>query len=217
MAVGVTTGSGLLVDWLWFDMLGFGGVFATTWGTKLIVFGVAAVLSAALLALNGVLAARTQPPPQPRRLRLMRGNGVEGLPDILELSPENLPWRLIVVALAVVLGLFIGVAQAGNWETFLNWLYGVPFGRTDPLFGKDLGFYVFVLPAYGIVRDWGILMVFLAVVHGRRRVLGARRHRRRIGNSTREPGGGAAPLRAARCLLHRQSRAITSSSATICC
>jgi hypothetical protein len=163
VTLGVTTGSGLLVDWLWFNMLGFGAVFVTTWGTKLITFGVVAVLSAALLALNGVLAARTQPPPQPRRLRVMRGNGVEGLPDILELSPENLPWRLIVVALAVVLGLFIGVAQAGNWETFLNWLYGVPFGRSDPLFGKDLGFYVFVLPAYGIVRDWGILMVFLAV------------------------------------------------------
>ena len=163
LTVAAATLSGLLVDWLWFDMLGFGGVFATTWGTKLIAFGVAAVLSAALLALNGVLAARTLPPPQPRRLRLMRGDGVEGLPDILELMPENLPWRLIVVALAAVLGLFIGVAQAGNWETFLNWLYGVPFGRTDPLFGKDLGFYVFVLPAYGILRDWGILMVFLAI------------------------------------------------------
>jgi uncharacterized membrane protein (UPF0182 family) len=160
---GVTTGGGLLVDWLWFDMLGFGGVFATTWGTKLIAFGVAAVLSAGLLALNGVLAARTQPPPQPRRLRLMRGDGDEGLPDILELSPENLPWRLIVVALAVVFGLFIGFAQAGNWQTFLNWLYGVPFGSSDPLFSKDLGFYIFVLPTYGVVRDWGILMVFLAI------------------------------------------------------
>ncbi|MGD0947309.1 MAG: UPF0182 family protein [Candidatus Binatia bacterium] len=163
LTVGAATLSGLLVDWLWFNMLGFGAVFVTTWGTKLIAFGVAAVLSAALLAFNGVLAARTLPPPQPRRLRLMRGDGVEGVPDILELTPENLPWRLIVVALAAVLGLFIGVAQAGNWETFLNWLYGVPFGRTDPLFGKDLGFYVFVLPAYGILRDWGILMVFLAI------------------------------------------------------
>jgi len=160
----VTTGSGLLVDWLWFGMLGFGAVFVTTWGTMLVAFGVAAVLSAVLLALNGVLAARTLPPPQVRRLRLMRGNGNDGVPDILEFTPENLPWRVIVVALAAVLGVFIGVAQAGNWETFLNWLYGVPFGRSDPLFGKDLGFYVFVLPAYGILRDWGILMVFLAIV-----------------------------------------------------
>jgi uncharacterized membrane protein (UPF0182 family) len=155
--------SGFLVDWLWFGTLGFGAVFATTWQTKVITFGVAASLSTMLLALNGVLAARARPP-QVRRLRIMRGNGHDGVPDIVEFTPENLPWRAIAVGLAAVLGLFIGVAQAANWASFLNWLYGVPFGRTDPLFAKDLGFYVFVLPVYGIMRDWGILLVFLAIL-----------------------------------------------------
>src|ERR1019366_10706655 len=34
----------------------------------------------------------------------------------------------------------------------------------DPLFGNDLGFYVFALPLYDLVRDWGVLIILLAIV-----------------------------------------------------
>ncbi|MFI5397221.1 MAG: UPF0182 family protein [Candidatus Binatia bacterium] len=162
--IGFTTFSNFLVDWLWFGTLGFGGVFWTTWQTKLVAFGIAACLSAVLLLFSGLLAASARLPPV-RRFRLMRGNGIriENLPEFLEFSPENLPWRAIVAVLACVLGVLIGLAQASNWEMFLKWRYAVPFGRTDPLFGNDLGFYVFTLPVYSLARDWGILIIFLAM------------------------------------------------------
>jgi uncharacterized membrane protein (UPF0182 family) len=77
---------------------------------------------------------------------------------------ENLPWRLIIPAVALLLGGFIGVAQTGNFETVLKWFYAAPFGRSDPLFGQDLGFYIFSLPFYGLLRDWGLFITFLAAV-----------------------------------------------------
>ena len=36
------------------------------------------------------------------------------------------------------------------------------FGRSDPLFGHDLGFYVFSLPVYELMRDWALLIIFLS-------------------------------------------------------
>ena len=156
--------AGFFVDWLWFDSLGLGAVFATVWRMKVLVFGVATGASAILLAANGLVAARARTP-RVRRLRLVRGNGggIE-LPDFLELSPDTLPWRTLVLVGASLLGVFVGLAQAANWDSVLTWLYAVPFGRVDPLFARDVSFYMFVLPLYGVVRDWALLMVFLAAV-----------------------------------------------------
>jgi uncharacterized membrane protein (UPF0182 family) len=157
---------GFLVDCLWFDSLGFGAVFTTVWETKLAVFVITAGVSMMLLIANGWFAIRSPSPPV-RRLRVVRGNGggiVEDLPEIFEFSSDSLPWRLIVLLLALLLSLVIGLAQAGNWETFLKWLHAAPFERTDPLFGYDLGFYVFSVPVYKLVRDWGLLLVFLGGV-----------------------------------------------------
>jgi hypothetical protein len=44
-------------------------------------------------------------------------------------------------------GLFAGWVVARSWETFLLWRHRQPFGELDPVFGLDLGFYVFTLPA----------------------------------------------------------------------
>jgi len=160
--VSFSTLTELLVDWLWFGSLGFGEVFGTVWRTKLFVFVIAAGVSWTVLTANGLVAVRARPP-RVRRLRVVRGNGgIEGLPEVLELSLENIPWRAIVLAVATLLSLFIGLAQAENWETFLKWRSAVPFERTDPVFGHDLGFYVFTLPVCDVLRDWALLILFLA-------------------------------------------------------
>ena len=151
---------GFFVDWLWFDSLGFGAVFGTIWKAKTVAFAVAAVVSAAFLAINGLVAVRARAP-KVRRLRVIRADG-GGVPEVIEFHPDSLPWRSIVIAVAAFLALLIGLAQAGNWEVFLKALDAVPFGRTEPLFGRDLGFYVFTVPVLGVIRDWGLLIVFLA-------------------------------------------------------
>jgi len=155
--------SRFFVDLLWFSALGFRAVFTRSWLTVLTVFVSATGLSSAILLLNGFIALGTTAAGsnRPRSFRIV-GRSTEGLPQVIELSLDNLPLRLILAAVALVVGLFIGFAQTGNWDTLLKWLYATPFGRSDPLFGNDLGFYVFSLPVYELLRDWGLLIIVLS-------------------------------------------------------
>lgn len=155
--------SRFFVDLLWFSSLGFRAVFTTTWVTMLAMFASATGLSSVILLLNGFIAVRAMSAAMNRRqsFRIV-GRGAQGLPEVIELSLDKLPWRLIIVAAALVIGVFIGVAQTGNWDTFLKWFYAAPFGQSDPLFGNDLGFYVFSLPVYELLKDWALLIIFLS-------------------------------------------------------
>ena len=159
----LTTLSSFFVDLLWFDALGFKAVFTTVWLTTIVMFGIAALLSSAILWVNGFIAVRAS------RSRGQSGfkfvtRDAQGLPQVIEFSVGNFPWRLIIPAAALSVGLFIGLAQAANWEAVLKWLHAVPFGRPDPLFGRDLGFYIFSLPVYELLRDWGISIIFWSAV-----------------------------------------------------
>ncbi|MGE5217519.1 MAG: UPF0182 family protein [Chloroflexota bacterium] len=154
--------SRFFVDLLWFSSLGFRDVFTTTWFTMLTVFVVGAAASSTILGLNGMIALKIKSAAarRPQSFRVIR-RSAEGIPEVIELSLDRLPLRLIVAAGSLVIGLFVGFAQSSNWDTLLKWFYAVPFGRSDPLFGNDLGFYVFALPAYELLRDWALLIVFL--------------------------------------------------------
>jgi uncharacterized protein len=164
VAAAFSVGTDFLVDWLWFDALGFSAVFFTVWRTQVVAFAGSAALSALVLAVNGLLAVRL-PVSRIRGMRLVRRNGGgEGLPVFLELTPDRLPWRVIILAAAAVLSVFIGLVQASHWQLFLRGLHGVPFGRSDPVFANDLGFYVFTLPVYQVVRDWGFTVLFFAAL-----------------------------------------------------
>jgi uncharacterized membrane protein (UPF0182 family) len=161
----LSTLGGFLVDWLWFDTLGFGAVFATGWHTQLAIFAIGAGCSALVLALNGLIAVGA-PVVSVRRLRMMRPRGGpdEALREVIEFSTEDLPWRRLVLAGAGVIGVFIGLGQAGHWLDVLRWRSAVPFARTDPVFGRDLGWYVFTLPVYRLALDWGFLVMVLGAL-----------------------------------------------------
>jgi uncharacterized protein len=48
-----------------------------------------------------------------------------------------------------------------NWDVLLRFVYQVPYGQTDPVFGKDIGFYLFSLPAYVALKNWMLLTLIL--------------------------------------------------------
>jgi uncharacterized protein len=155
--------SRFFVDLLWFSSLGFRAVFTTTWVTVLAVFVSATGLSAAIILLNGLIAtqATTASPRRPQSFRIV-GRSAQGLPEVIELSLDKLPLKSVAAGVASVLGLFIGFAQTGNWDTILKWYHAVPFGRSDPLFGNDLAFYLFSLPVYELLKNWLLLIIFLS-------------------------------------------------------
>jgi hypothetical protein len=52
--------------------------------------------------------------------------------------------------LAVWVGTFGGWLYAGNYQQALLALHGTPFSQVDPVFGNDIGFYVYLLPLWQI-------------------------------------------------------------------
>ena len=66
-----------------------------------------------------------------------------------------------VVAISLVTGSIFGSSATGHWQTFLLWQHRQSFGTTDPLHGKDIGYFVFTLPFELVIFGW---LVWLAVV-----------------------------------------------------
>ncbi|ERN39880.1 hypothetical protein KR51_00036630 [Rubidibacter lacunae KORDI 51-2] len=60
--------------------------------------------------------------------------------------------RLILRAVAVLLSIFFASIVAANWTRVLLFLHAQPFERVEPLFGRDIGFYVFKLPIWELLN-----------------------------------------------------------------
>jgi uncharacterized membrane protein (UPF0182 family) len=71
---------------------------------------------------------------------------------------------LLILFVALVLGLLIAMGETGRWDLILRFIYQAPYGRNDPLFGKDIGFYLFSLPVYVAVKNWLLWILLLATL-----------------------------------------------------
>ena len=156
--------SDFLVDWAWFSAIGYLDVFGTILGGKAVLFFAVFAGSAILLWVNGSLAsrfARRRGHVHPVGFAQEAG-GVQTLPELLELMRQRLPWRLLIAGVAGVLAILIAAGEVSNWDLFLRFVYQVPYGESDPQFGKDIGFYLFSLPAYVVLKNWLLLTLVLS-------------------------------------------------------
>src|SRR6266550_1356901 len=55
------------------------------------------------------------------------------------------PW-FSALGYELVFALFLALAVSAGWMPVLQFLHQTPFGVTDPVFGRDLAYYVFTLP-----------------------------------------------------------------------
>ncbi|MBV5261487.1 UPF0182 family protein [Synechococcus moorigangaii CMS01] len=77
------------------------------------------------------------------------------LPLVAAMIVGILWWRRFSLrAIAVVLSLCFGIILANNWVRVFQGWFGLPFGEIDPIYGHDVGFYVFTLPLWQIVDFW---------------------------------------------------------------
>jgi uncharacterized membrane protein (UPF0182 family) len=156
---GLVVGGGILVDALWFGHLGYLVVFRTMLAAKVVCFLVGGTVAFAVIAGAGLYAVRdlrSHP-----RVIVRWGNG-ETLPELIATIGDRIPWRLLTAGVAGLLSLLLGLAQAANWKTYLLWLWGGEYGKADPLFATDIGFYLFSLPAYRSLASAAVPVTLLA-------------------------------------------------------
>ena len=131
----------LYTDWLWYGEVGYTQVFTTVLTLRgWLVLGAGGIVFVFLYA-NLWMAART------------------AAPDVLwELDDQlGLPGR-------AVLELLSGIRASASWDMLLRYLNATPFGVTDPLFGRDLAFFVFELPLWRFIYGGALTLVMGTLV-----------------------------------------------------
>ena len=58
----------------------------------------------------------------------------------------------------------MGGLALGGWNTIQLFLHRVPFGQTDPTFGKDISFFLFELPFYRLIQSYANFLLLIALV-----------------------------------------------------
>ncbi|MGB8893045.1 MAG: UPF0182 family protein, partial [Pseudolabrys sp.] len=155
--------SSFLVDWLWFSTIGYLDVFWTTIVAEAEVFIAVFIATTIILWANGSFAFRFAQSRRKQRAAEFewKSTGVVTLPDLFEFARHRLPWSTVIICGACLLAALVAWGEADNWRLFLRFLYQVPYGASDPLYNKDIGFYLFTLPAYVAIKKWMLLTLFL--------------------------------------------------------
>ena len=134
----------IYTDWLWYGSLGLRSVYVKVLVTRVALFIVGAAVVAAGLVVSLYFANRQSEGPP--------AAAVAVAPEALAFLKRLVFWGRIGVV--VILSAVFGAIMAAHWEIFLRFANSVPFGETDPVFGKDLSFYVFKMPVYQFLQGW---------------------------------------------------------------
>ncbi|NNN02308.1 MAG: UPF0182 family protein [Acidimicrobiaceae bacterium] len=71
--------------------------------------------------------------------------------------------KRVYAAIALVMGLVAGLNAIGQWQKYILFANSQPFHVKDPLFHKDISFYVFTLPFVSFVVTW-LLVTFVVTL-----------------------------------------------------
>lgn len=151
----VYAASSFWTEILWFQQMHATRILLTRWGVIAGLAVVGVVLSVAVLRTMIGLAHR-------HRVSSKRGEAAANLrqyQDAIEPFKKLAFWLV-----ALVLGIPAGLRLAEGWQTALTWLNATPFGKTDPIFGWDVSFFVFTLPFLELVVSFLLHLVILSLV-----------------------------------------------------
>jgi len=166
------------VDLLWFQSLGYGDVFWKSRGMEWGIFaGFFALTFLILFGMFSVLRRAHRDDLPSDHVIYIAGREVN-----LPLKPVL---RLVSIGGSLVVALFAGGTVAAQWQTLALWWYApsVTGSVIDPIFGRPLNFYLFVLPAWQLMIGWLLTLsviacilavVFLLVAGGARALKGSR-------------------------------------------
>src|SRR3989454_271736 len=126
----------LAAEWLWFQALGYQRVFTTRLVAEAVLGVGVGGLVFAFLYVNLRIAQRGL---VPNPLVVQFSSGATAV-DVTRLL------RRLALPTALGLALLFGLGAAGGWLGVLQLLHRTSFGVTDPVFGRDVGYYVFTVP-----------------------------------------------------------------------
>ncbi len=157
-----------LVDLWWFDSLGYGLYFWQRLLYRYAVFAAVTLAFFGIFFLNFLVASRFL---HASRLISEAGNVSE------RRRIMNIVWEFrrgslfLYTPLSAVLGIVIAFPLLRHWQEFLFYVFGSQSGVSDPVYGKDVSFYLFSYPIYTLLEHrlviaFVVLLCGLVIMYG---------------------------------------------------
>jgi uncharacterized membrane protein (UPF0182 family) len=146
----------LYIDWLWFGELGYQVVFWKELKSKLELGLAAGILFFLIVYSNLWLARRLSPPATPRydrgdiRIR------------ISNVARKGIGYLIFISVIAV--SILVAWEASSHWMSYQKFLHPTSFGDTDPIFGKDIGFYIFQFDFLKYIYGWLMFTFIVAAI-----------------------------------------------------
>jgi uncharacterized protein len=136
----------IYTDWLWFGEVGYRQVFSTTIAAKTSLFVLFGAIFFVIFYGNIKIARRMGPEGSERMIS--EQFGAEWGVLIQRGIGAVLFW------VSVFLSLWAGRFAAEEWTHWLTFTHSTPFNLTDPMFNRDISFYIFRLPFLSFVANF---------------------------------------------------------------
>ncbi|MEX0680707.1 MAG: UPF0182 family protein [Balneolales bacterium] len=139
--------SSWIMEWLWLRELGYTEVFRVLKSTQLLLFSGTFFLSGIYLVSNFRWLARQMGPS--RFVSILAGNLNIAIPP-----DRQQKWiRRAFTGAAIGIALIFAFAIMIRWDDTLRFFWSQPMGAVDPVFGKEISFYMFQLPILNLLQS----------------------------------------------------------------
>lgn len=150
----------LYIDWLFFAETGYTAVFTKTLTTQIaagFLFGLL-FLGAALVNLYFA-----------RRVEFSRPDqyNISGTPITINLAPLRTIQRAVTFFILLVVTFMMGKWGSSLWSEILLFANALNVGQNDPVFGRDIGFYLFQYPFFESLKQFvDFTLILCAILAG---------------------------------------------------
>lgn len=144
-----------IVEWLWLSDLGYEQVFWTIKTTQILLVVISLVVALLYILPNmHVLSKKFQ--------TMSFGQSPLAQLNLDRVDPGKM--RATFYGLGTLIGIFFSLSFFVRWDSYFRFHWNETFGSLDPVFGNDIGFYVFRLPFIELIQNSLTTLVFFVTV-----------------------------------------------------
>jgi uncharacterized membrane protein (UPF0182 family) len=136
---------------LWFNSINYSSVFWKSFNTEYFIWFIAFLFFLGFTYLNAKIAGSTKATP------------IYNSATLNELYKFKSPVLFLKILLFSV-GFIMASVASSSWMEILTYTNREPFGIVDPIFERDLGFYIFQLPLYYSIKSWLMALLIITLL-----------------------------------------------------
>ncbi|MGB4372510.1 MAG: UPF0182 family protein [Halanaerobiales bacterium] len=153
-------GNRFYTEWLWFKNLNLERTFLTIFFSNTVLRIIIALFSSIFIFINLFLTRK----PLLDYINQKKYDNVESLFGSEDNFFDGKILTYIYITCSLIIGFLISSIRSDLWEIVLKYLKQTPFHLQDPIFKKDIAFYVYSLPFYKVLQEMAIGLIVITLL-----------------------------------------------------